>query len=134
MDQFSEPAFFGDVQGYCAILVSPLYEAGSGLLYSAIVPLQPKINLVWCSADLASVGPNTLAILKNPGATGLNPAVLSVISPIDKEFTAKAALLRDSIRANENMFKGDKYFQPDFLCELFEGKKVSMSTYEKNIF
>ena len=125
MTQLVQTALFDNVDGHSAIAVTPLAKAGTGIIFSSIIPLHPTITSIWCPPNLISCADKTLVLLKNPGATGLKPVISSIISPVSSSFIAEVLLLRDSCLAKEKKLMEEEYFQLDFLADLFDNDKNS---------
>ncbi len=131
MSFFKQPSLVENVDGHSAIAIAPIYPAGEGIIFSAIIPLHPTIQKVWCPPDLTINANKTLIVLANPGATGLNPVVRSIVTPVEEAFIAKMLLLRDGCLAKEHGVSiDDKYFQLDLFVSAFESLDGTCSLSE----
>ena len=118
MTKFIQLSLLDDVDGHSAISVSPLVKAGCGMIFSSIIPLHPTITSIWCPPDLAANANKSLALLRNPGATGYKPVISKIISPLSDTFIAEAILYRDGCLASQKkMFEGN-FKQLDFFANL----------------
>ena len=118
MTKFLQLSLFDDVDGHSAIAVSPLAKAGSGYIFSSIIPLHPTITSIWCPPDLKASADKSLVLLKNPGATGYKPVISRVISSVSDTFIAEALLYRDGCLASQKKMFEDNFQQLDFFSEL----------------
>ena len=118
MTKFLQLSLFDDVDGHSAITVSPLAKAGSGFIYSSIIPLHPTITSIWCPPELVACADKSLVLLKNPGATGYRPVISKIISPVSDTFIAEAVLYRDGCLASQKKMFQDNFQQLDFFSDL----------------
>ena len=131
MTKFIQLSLFDDVDGHSAITVSPLAKAGSGLIFSSIIPLHPTITSIWCPPDLTACADMSIVLLKNPGATGYKPVISKIISPVSSTFIAEAILYRDSCLASQKKMFQDDFHQLDFFTNLLSHD--DQETIEENL-
>ena len=118
MTKFLQLSLFDDVDGHSAITVSPLAKAGSGLIFSSIIPLHPTITSIWCPPELAACADKSLVLLRNPCASGYKPVISKIISPVSDTFIAEAILYRDGCLASQKKMFQDNFYQLDFFSNL----------------